>query len=292
VVIWTNIQDALKIEDPVAAFAKRVPAFYNRYAHLEDEFGFNLKTFASWEPLFRFCFEDYFKVQVQGLENIPGQGKALLVGNHSGLLPLDGAMITMALCNAHPSPRRVRYLVSDWFFTVPGLSQWISETGQVRGSIENAHKLLNNEELVGIYPEGLRGVGKTFRERYRMHDFHPGFVQLSIATQTPIIPIATIGGDEIFPNFTNLKSIARLLKMPFFPVTLAFPWLPFPAPFIPLPIKWLINIHKPIDLGYPPDKAHDKKLVLTIAREIQYDLQRVLNSQLRQRKSMFSKWGQ
>ena len=99
----------------------------------------------------------------------------------------------------------------------------MAETGQVRATLANAEKLLAKEEIVGIYPEGLRGVGKTFPERYRVLDFHPGFVQLAIATQTPLIPVATIGGDEIFPNFVNLRAFAQLLKMPFFPVTPAFP---------------------------------------------------------------------
>ena len=115
-------------------------------------------------------------------------------------------------------------------------------------------------------------------------------MQLAIATQTPLIPIATIGGDEIFPNLANIKSLSQLLKMPFFPVTLVFPWLPFPLMFFPLPVRWLIHIHKPVDLGYPPEKASDRKLVLRIAREIQYDIQRKLNALLRERKNLFTGW--
>lgn len=286
---WTNLK-TLGLVDPLKALEKRNPSYFKRYAGLDDEFGYKMETFARWEPFFRFCYEDYFKVDCRGIENIPESDRAILVGNHSGLLPLDGAMITMAMCNAHKAPRRVRYLVTDWFFTVPGLNEWIVETGQVRATLENAEKLLQREELVGIYPEGLRGVGKPFPERYRVLDFHPGFVQLAIATQTKLIPVATVGGDEIFPNFVNLKSISRLVKMPFFPVTPAFPWMPFPHMFIPLPVHWLINIHKPIDLGYPPEKAKDRKLVLKIAREIQFDIQRDLNKLLRERKSLFTGW--
>ena len=285
---WTDFQ-TLK-EDPLRALARRNPTYYSRYAGQDDEFGYKLETFAWSEPLFRFCFEEYFKVKVQGLENIPGESRAILVGNHSGLLPLDGAMITMAMCNAHPSPRRIRYLITDWFFQLTGVCDWMVEVGQVRATLPNAEKLLGNGELVGIYPEGLRGVGKTWQQRYRVIDFHPGFVQLAISTQTPLIPVATVGGDEIFPNFVNSKTVARLLRMPFFPMTLAFPWLPFPYMFIPLPAKWMINIHKPINLGYPPEKASDRKLVMKIAKEIQYDIQRDLNHLLRERKSMFTGW--
>jgi 1-acyl-sn-glycerol-3-phosphate acyltransferase len=281
---------ALALRDPLKALALRNPNYFNRYAGVDDAFGYKIETYALWEPFFRFCFEDYFKVDCRGLNNIPAAGAGLLVGNHSGLLPIDGAMIAIALSNQHPSQRRIRYMVTDWFFTLPGVSDWMVETGQVRATLDNAKALVQAGELVGVYPEGLRGVGKAFPERYRVLDFHPGFVQLAIATQTPIIPVATVGGDEIYPNFVNLKAVGRLLKMPFFPITTGFPWLPFPLMFMPLPVRWLINIHAPINLGYPPEKANDRKLVLKIAREIQYDIQRDLNKMLRERKSVFTGW--
>ena len=126
-VSWTNLE-ALAPGNPLKALARRSPAYYNRYAGDVDQFGFSLETFARWEPIFRFLFEDYFQVKVQGLENIPGHGRAILVGNHSGLLPLDGAMISMAMCHSHPFPRRIRFLATDWFFTLPGVGDWIRET--------------------------------------------------------------------------------------------------------------------------------------------------------------------
>jgi 1-acyl-sn-glycerol-3-phosphate acyltransferase len=286
---WANLK-TLGFFDPIKALEKRVPGFISKYADKEDEFGFKLETFARWEPFFRFCYEDYFKVDIRGLENVPSAGPALFVGNHSGLLPVDAGMLSVALLNHHKSPLLVRYLVTDWFFTVPGMKDWVTETGQVRATLDNATRLLAKNEFVGIYPEGLRGVGKTWKERYRMIDFHPGFVQLAIATQTPIIKVATVGGDEIFPNFVNIKELGRLIKFPFFPITPGFPWLPFPLYMFPLPVRWMINIHAPIKLDYPPEKAHDRKLVLQIAREIQYDIQRDLNKLLRERKSMFTGW--
>ncbi len=286
---WTTYK-ALKPEKPIETLARRNPAFYSQYVGEEDEFGFDLETFAFWEHVFRYFYEDYFKVTFDGIDNIPSEGRAIICGNHSGLLPADGAMLVIAICNLHPSPRRLRFLATDWFFTVPGLREWAQKTGQVRATLENAETLLSRNELIGIYPEGIRGVGKTFRERYRVHDFHPGFVKLAIATQTPLVPVATVGGDEIFPNFVNNKTFGQLLRMPYFPTTLTFPWLPFPMPFFPLPVRWMMKIHKPINLGYPPEKATDRKLVLRIAREIQYLIQRDLNDLLRQRKSLFSGW--
>jgi 1-acyl-sn-glycerol-3-phosphate acyltransferase len=290
-VTWSDIK-TLTHKQACADLARRNPSFYNRYAGKDDEFGFDFETFAFWEEIFRFLAEDYFKVNFQGIEHVPADGKAILVGNHSGLLPLDGCMLTVGGVNLTQHPRRIRFLATDWFFSVPGLKQWTMQTGQVRATLENARRLLEMNEIVGIYPEGIRGVGKTFQERYRVIDFHPGFVQLAISTQSPIIPIATVGGDEILPNFVNVKTLAQLLRMPFFPVTLAFPWLPSPLPFLPLPIKWAMRIHKPIELGYPPEKATDRKLCSRIAKEIQYQIQRDLNQMLRERKSAFTGWDQ
>jgi 1-acyl-sn-glycerol-3-phosphate acyltransferase len=286
---WSPIQ-ALKPRDALESLSRRNPRFYQLYAGKVDEFGFNLETFARWERYFRFLNEEYFKIKIKGIEHIPSEGPVIICGNHSGLLPMDGGLLTSAMCSLHSNPRRVRFLATDWFFNTPGLKEWAMETGQVRASKENAIKLLDENEIVGIYPEGIRGVGKTFRERYRVHDFHPGFVSLAIQTKTPIVPIATVGGDEIYPNFVNIKSLARLMKMPFFPLTLTFPWMPFPLMFVPMPVRWLMKIHPPINLDYPPEKASDRKLVLKIAREIQYMIQRDLNDLLRERKSVFSGW--
>lgn len=288
-VTWQDIK-TLTHQQACAGLARRNPSFYNQYAGKDDEFGFDFETFAFWEEIFRFLYDDYFKVHFEGIENLPADGRGLLIGNHSGLLPLDGCMLTVAAVNLSETPRRIRFLATDWFFNVPGLKEWSMQTGQVRATLENAKKLLDMGEIVGVYPEGIRGVGKTFQERYRVHDFHPGFVQLAISTQTPIIPIATVGGDEIFPNFANVKTVGQFVRMPFFPMTLTFPWLPAPLPFMPLPIRWMMRIHKPINLGYPPERASDRKLVSRIAKEIQYEIQRDLNELLRERKSAFTGW--
>lgn len=286
---WTHLK-TLVTENPLQALRRRNPVFYERYAEKTDEYGFDLKTWARWEPFFRFCFEDYFKVEVRGIENIPHDGRAIIVGNHSGVIPIDGAMMSMAMGNSHPSARRIRYLITDWFFGLPFLGNWMRETGQVRASLEIAEKLLDADEIIGLYPEGIRGVGKPFRDRYRVLDFHPGFVKLAITTQSPIVLVATVGGDEIFPNFTNLRSLATYMKLPFFPITPAFPWLPFPLWITPLPVRWLMNIHKPIKLDYPPEKATDRKLVREIAKDIQFQIQRDLNELFEKRKTLFTGW--
>ena len=121
-----------------------------------------------------------------------------------------------------------------------------------------------------------------------MLDFHPGFVQLAIETGTPLIPVSTLGGDEIYPEFVNLKKLARFIGMPFYPLTLTFPWLPFPLYLIPLPVCWKIHIHKPITLDYPKEAANDRKLVHKLAREVQYQIQHEVNEMLASRQSLFS----
>lgn len=287
---WKNLQETLIPKDPLQLLAKRSPLFYQRYVGHDDEFGFKLETYARSEPFFRFLYEDYFKICTLGIENIPGDGPALLVGNHSGLLPIDGGMISMAMHSHHPSPRRIRYLVTDWFMNLRGVREWVLETGQVRATRENAIALLERGELVGVYPEGLRGVGKPYRERYRLIDFHPGFVQLALSMQVPIIPVATVGGDEIFPMLGTVKSLAKILRFPFFPITPGFPWLPFPLMFVPLPVRWTIKIGEPIRLDYSPEKAHDRKFTIQLAREIQYSIQHDLNKLLDERKSVFTGW--
>ncbi len=286
---WSHLK-TLVTENPLQALQRRNPVFYKRYAEKTDDYGFDLETWARWEPFFRFCFEDYFKVEVRGIENIPNEGRAIIVGNHSVLLPVDGAMMSMAIGSVHPDPRRIRYLITDWFFGLPFVGDWMKETGQVRASLEIAEKLLHDNEIIGLYPEGVRGVGKTLHDRYRVLDFHPGFVKLAIASQAPIIPVATVGGDEIFPNFVNLRSLAHFIRLPFFPVTPAFPWLPFPLWITPLPVRWLMNIHKPIKLDYPPEKANDRKLIREISRDIQYGIQRDLNELFEKRKTLFTGW--
>lgn len=181
---WTNLK-TLGLVDPLRALEKRNPSYFSRYSGLDDEFGFKLETFARWEPIFRFCYEDYFKVDCRGIENIPENGRAILVGNHSGLLPLDGAMITIAMCNSHKSPRRVRYLVTDWFFTLPRrVGEWVSETGQVRATLENAQKLLDRE--IGWSLSGrLKRSRKGFSRALSPAGFSPWFCSVGHIDSNP-----------------------------------------------------------------------------------------------------------
>ena len=276
--------------NPFSKLIKRRESFYSRYEGEVDEFGFDLNTFARCEPFFRFFFEEYFQVKVLGLENIPAEGRVVLAGNHSGVLPVDAFMLQNGVLHLHPSPRRIRYLAHDWLRHTSGLKEVICGMGGVPATFSTAKQLLDNEELVFFYPEGARGTGKPFSTRYRLVDFDPGFVKAAICTGSPIVPVSTVGGDEIFPLLGKLNPVARLLGWPYYPLTLTFPWLPFPSSAVPLPIKMLIKIGKPIHLNYPPEMAKDRKLRLRLAREVQHEIQEELDHFLSIRKSPLAGW--
>ena len=166
----------------------------------------------------------------------------------------------------------------------------LSGLGAVEASFENALTLLNDDEIVGVYPEAERAMTKSWAQRYQLRDFDPGFVKLAIATQTPIVPVITIGAEETFPNFGNWDAMAKFLDMPIFPLTLTFPWLPFPLMFTPMPVRWLIHFGKPITLNYSRDKSFDVELVNRITTEIRDQIQQDLNSLLAKRRSILTGW--
>jgi 1-acyl-sn-glycerol-3-phosphate acyltransferase len=270
--------------------ASRLNEFFAQFDGENEEHGFSATTLRKFDPFFKFLFEDWFDVTVIGLENVPAQGKVVMAGNHSGVIPIDAYMLFQAMAQHHPAPRRIRFLAMEFLRTTPGLKRVINGFGGVPATEAVAMDLLSKDEIVFFYPEGPRGTGKNFSDRYRLVDFNPGFVKMAIATGAPIIPVTTIGGDEIFPLLGNNQSLARLMKLPYWPLTGSFPWLPFPANLTPLPIKFAIVIGEPVVLNYAPERASDKKLRMQVAREVQYSIQRNLNSLLRQRISPLAGW--
>jgi 1-acyl-sn-glycerol-3-phosphate acyltransferase len=254
-----------------------------------DEFGMDRTFIETLRPLFQFLYYNYFRVEAKGVKNVPLKKPAILVGNHAGTLPYDGTMVHLAVYNERPAKRGVRFLVDDFVFKIPLLSTFISRTGGVRASQENAKRLLEMGEHVLVFPEGVHGVGKTYDERYQLQQFgHGGFVRLAMRTGASIIPVAIVGSEEIHPLIWKSHSMAEPLGIPFIPFTPTFPWLG-PLGLAPLPSKWSITFGKPISFKkYKPADADKKRLVNKLAGEIQSKVQKMLDEELDSRTSIWN----
>lgn len=264
--------------------------FFKRYENDVDEYGFNLASYKGVETFIRFLYERWFEVQIAGLENIPAQGSAVLFGNHSGVLPIDGCLLYDGIVNYHQDPRRVRFLVTEFLLGKSIIGDGLRGFGCIPPDYEIAKKLLSKEELVFFYPEAEKGTGKLFKDRYKLAEFHSGFVRAAIETGSPLLPIVTIGGDEIYPLLANIKPLAKLLNFPYFPLTPFFPWLPFPFNLVPLPIQIMICVWRPFKLTYSPEAAEDENLITEIANNIHKDIQAKVNDLLEIRISPFKRW--
>jgi 1-acyl-sn-glycerol-3-phosphate acyltransferase len=233
-------------------------------------------------------YRNYWRVEVEGIANVPALGRALLVANHAGVVPYDGAMIRTAIVAEHPHPRLARMLVVDWAFAMPFTNMLLVKTGNVLAHPDNATGLLERDEVVGVFPEGEKGASKRFRDRYRVQRFgRGGFVQVALRTGSPIVPVAVVGAEEIHPVMVDASPLARLLGLPAAPLTPTFPWLGLGG-LIPLPSKWLIAFGQPIDLSaHGPDAAQDPQLVLDIAEEVRGWIQGKVRELLPRRRTIF-----
>jgi 1-acyl-sn-glycerol-3-phosphate acyltransferase len=254
----------------------------------EDEWGFDEDFAELVEPFFGFLYDRWWRVQVEGAHHVPPHGRALLVANHAGILPWDATMIAMALLREHPLPRHPRFMVLDWAFELPFVSIALRKLGGVVASPHNALRLLEQDRLVAVFPEGVKGTGKPYAERYRLRRFgRGGFVEIALRSDTPIVPVAVVGSEEIYPKLADVPALARLIGAPFFPVTPTFPWLG-PLGVIPLPSRWRIEFLPPIDsrpLG--ADAARDRGLVLELSEQVREAIQVSLHENLVRRGSAF-----
>jgi 1-acyl-sn-glycerol-3-phosphate acyltransferase len=254
-----------------------------------DEFGFDPDlTDHLLLPILRPFYEKWFRVDALGLENVPDTGGGLVVANHSGTIPVDALMTTVALHDEHPAQRRLRLLGADLVFGVPFAGSLARKLGTTLACNEDAERLLTEGELVGVFPEGFKGVGKPFSERYTLQRFgRGGFVSAALRTGVPIIPCAIVGAEEIYPMLGNAKAAARLLGLPYFPITPTFPLLG-PLGMVPLPSKWLIAFGEPIETAsYGPAAAEDPMLVFNLTDQVRETIQQSLYRLLMQRKGIF-----
>jgi 1-acyl-sn-glycerol-3-phosphate acyltransferase len=288
------VADAAKVTFGEADWQRRLAellAFLRRRLTGEydvDEFGFDPEiterfVMAALRPL----AERWFRIEVRGIENIPADGGALVVSNHSGTVPLDGLMTTLVV-HDH-SGRFLRMLGADLVFRLPFVGDLARKGGATLASNEDAERMLSRGDLVGVWPEGFKGIGKPFSERYKLQRFgRGGFVSAALRTQVPIIPCSIVGAEEIYPLVGNLPALARLLGVPYIPVTPFFPLLG-PLGLIPLPSKWLIEFGEPIRTdSYSDGAADDPMLVFDVTDQVRETIQQTLYALLMQRASVFS----
>jgi len=253
-----------------------------------DDFGFDPEWTESFLTVFKALYRDYWRVETTGVEHVPATGRALLVANHAGVLPWDGTMIKTSVFSEHAHPRHVRALVASQFMGMPVMSWFLRRTGQAVGHPDDTRRLLERDELVLVFPEGTRGTGKSFKDRYRLRRFgRGGFVATAIRAQAPIIPVSVVGSEEIYPMVGDLRPVARLFGLPYFPVTPFWPWLG-PLGMIPLPSKWRIQFHPPVEVAHlPVSAAEDQHLVMALADDVRDIIQEGIYANLKLRRGVF-----
>ena len=253
-----------------------------------DGFGFDPEFTGRVTKVALWFYRNYWRVETEGVRNVPSRGRALLVANHAGIIPYDGAMIRTAILAEHPHPRHARMLVVDWAFAMPFTNMLLLKTGNVLAHPDNATALLERDELVGVFPEGVKGSAKPYRNRYRIRRFgRGGFVQVALRTGTPIVPVAVVGSEEIHPVIADVEPIARMFRLPIVPITPTFPWLGLLG-LIPLPSKWFIAFGRPIEVAhYGPDAAGDARLVLELSEQVREWIQGTVRRLLAKRKTVF-----
>ena len=271
-----------RVAGAIAALRQRLTGDYE-----VDEFGFDKHlTDSVFLPLLRPLYRNWFRTEVVGAENIPTEGGALVVANHSGTIPLDAVMLAVGVHEA--AQRYLRLLGADLLFRMPVLSELARKGGGTLACNPDAERLMRAGDLVGVFPEGFKGVGKPFADRYKLQRFgRGGFVSAALRTGVPIIPVAIVGAEESYPMLGNVKSIARLFGLPYFPITPTFPWLG-PLGLVPLPSKWLIEFGKPIETSHLADDVDDPLVVFNLADQVRETIQQSLYELLDRRPDPFS----
>ncbi|ORW21145.1 hypothetical protein AWC18_09610 [Mycolicibacter nonchromogenicus] len=254
-----------------------------------DEFGFDPHfNEAVVLPLLRVFFKDWFRVEVSGIENLPLDGPALVVANHAGVLPMDALMLSVAVHDHHPIQRNLRALAADLVFDLPMIGPTARKAGHTMACTSDAHRLLEAGELTAVFPEGYKGLGKRFKDRYKLQRFgRGGFVSAALRTKAPIVPCSIVGSEEIYPMIADVKLLARLLGVPYFPITPLFP-LAGPAGLVPLPSKWHIAFGEPISTSdYEAGAADDPMITFELTDQVRETIQQTLYRLLASRRNMF-----
>ena len=270
-----------RLSDEIEEKLSRIPTQLNVYKY--DAWGFHpdsaRQLFLATSVLYRY----WFRVENHGIENLPA-GRCLVIANHAGQVALDAGMISVAAILEAKPPRILRGMGEFFLPNVPFLNIIMHRMGSVVGTPKNCIDLLENDEAVIAFPEGVRGISKLFWERYRLREFGIGFMRLAIATGAPIVPVAVVGSEEQTIAIANLERIGKLLGLPSLPVTLTFPWLG-PLGLVPLPVKYRIYWGEPMTFDGDADDSDDA--IRPKVYEVQRTIQRMLDSGLAKRRSWF-----
>ena len=250
---------------------------------LADPFGLDVSLRDRVRPLFRLLYDRYWRVEVTGGGYVPATGPALLVANHSGALPFDGAMMITAVDDR---VRRVTRFLYDRFVEDMGpVATFYRKLGGVVANRENALRLLEAGELVLLFPEGVSGVAKPFSDRYRLRAFSPGFARLALALDVPVVPVAIVGAEEIYPLLGRAEGVGRFVGAPYVPITPFFPLLGLLGT-LPLPTKWFIRFGKPIRLTPVEEEARWQRARFE-AVKVRRKVQAMVTRLRRRRRSVF-----
>ena len=253
-----------------------------------DDFGLDPDYVRRWQPVWDFLYERWWRVEVEGIANVPSTGRVALVANHSGAIPFDGIMLATALRKEHPAARTLRWLAEDFIFHFPFAGAYVNRLGAVRACQENAERLLRRDACVALFPEGVKGIAKPFRERYQLQRFgRGGHIKLAIRTGTPIVPVTIVGAEETHPMIFPSSRIAKMLGVPFVPITPTFPLLG-PLGLAGLPARWKIVFGEPMTMdAYGPEQSEDLVLVNRLNEKLRETIQSSLDTLLRARQSVF-----
>jgi 1-acyl-sn-glycerol-3-phosphate acyltransferase len=274
-----SLQEVMSVYYRLAAMREQ-----HRNGVYDDDFGFDRELTEALMPLFRVVARRYWRMELDGTEHLPRRGGALLVSNHAGVLPWDGAMIKVAVFDA--VDRHARALVATWFGELPVASWLLRRTGQAPGHPDDTLRLLRNGELVLVFPEGVKGTGKPWDQRYRLQRFgRGGFVEMAMRAGVPIVPISVLGSEETYQMVADVQPLAQLLGMPYFPITPTWPLLG-PLGLLPLPSKWRITFHPPVAI-VASDQPPEPSTVMEVADSIRDTIQMGVVDDLMRRQRAF-----
>jgi 1-acyl-sn-glycerol-3-phosphate acyltransferase len=270
-----------KLEREIDERVRKLPTLLNDYGF--DSYGFHADWLRRTSLFSALLYRQYFRVAVNDIDRIP-EGRVLLVCNHAGQLPFDGAMLSMALLLDADPPRLARPMAEYWVSRLPWVSVLAARTGALVGTPENCVRMLEEGACVMVFPEGVRGMNKLYRERYRLQRFGLGFLRLALQTDTPIVPVALVGSEEQQPGIANLTRVARALGMPALPITPTFPLLG-PLGLLPLPVRYHFYFGEP--LRFEGDPSDEDAVIEWHVQRVRHSIEGLLERGLRERKGVF-----